>query len=178
MNKSKCIKAIVIFEVVAILLCACGTRHKKKLSSEALARKQVEISLQAIKDEDPKPIEKMFCKYVKENVLDLEEKIREMFDFIDGDIVSYGMVSGGISSYSNTEKEGRVEETVDAGIVDIKTSTGKTYALGQGFFTINKKHPDYVGMTNITVWDKDLETKDGYPDGAIYDLYAPGMFGE
>ena len=169
------------FQIVAILLSGCGTKkiNNNNMSNEELARRQVKISVQAIKNKDTKPIEKMFCKYVKENVPNLEKKINGLFDFIEGDIVSYGEAYIMCGSSSCTSEQGKVLEDISSGIDNIKTRSGQVYSICQSSYIVNKEHPEYEGVSELKVFNESMKkVKGDYQKKAIYCVYAQDMLKE
>lgn len=176
MKKIKRIKLLVVIEIIALLVCGCRIRYEPSEYGNP-AVEQGEIIIKAVIDKKTEPIKALFCPYIIENHPDLENEIRGMFEFMDGDIISYDEPFGDETGFKTDAKEGRIEEAISCEIKNVKTSTGRTYRIGCGAFTKFKKYPQYIGVTDITVFDEDLhDSEAGYPEEAIYRIYSSEMW--
>lgn len=175
-------KKIFVLSVNIVLMCMCACasdRQEEYITPRQLANQQSEMILQGIIDEDVEPIKGVFAPYAKEIYSDLDVQIEGMFAFIDGEIISYDEPDGGSWSRAMTEGEGTVKESIMGRVANVKTSTGKTYRIGHGGYSVYKKHPEYVGVTNITIFDEDMyDPETGYPEGAKYRVSFPETWQE
>ncbi|MCM1090665.1 MAG: DUF5104 domain-containing protein [Muribaculum sp.] len=139
---------------------------------------QSEAILQGVLDKDAKAIADLFCPYMKENYPNLEEEIGNWIEFIDGDILSYDAPEGRRGGGATTAVDGVVEQSISGKIENVKTSSGKTYRIGHGGYSVYKEHPDYVGVTSVTIFDEDLHDDENHcwPEGSKYVIYLPEMF--
>lgn len=100
-----------------------------------------------------------------------------MFDFIDGDIVSYDEPEDYHNGATTTPLDGYVKRSFGSDIKNIHTSTGKVYSLGHDVYMVFKDKPDYVGVYNITVFDEtQYDSEDNCPEETEYWIYLPEMF--
>lgn len=181
MQKSKFIFSIC-FIVVFITLTGCATPAPKTESTyinhARVARLRSEELLQGVLNKDAKAITDLFCPYVKENYPNLEEDIADWIELIDGDILSYDTPKGARGGGTATAEDGVVEQSINGGIENVKTSSGKTYRIGHGGYSVYKEHPDYVGVTNITIFVEDLYDAENYCylEGGRNTIYLPEMF--
>ncbi|MDE7253587.1 MAG: DUF5104 domain-containing protein [Acetatifactor sp.] len=172
----------ICFISVFITLTGCATPAPRTESTyinhARVARLQSEEILLGVLNKDAEAIADLFCPYVKENYPNLEEDIADWIEFIDGDILSYDAPEGARGGGTTTAEDGVVEQSINGGIDNIKTSSGKTYRIGHGGYSVYKEHPDYVGVTSVTIFAEDLHDDENHcwPEGSKYTIYIPEMF--
>lgn len=173
MNKDMIIKFFLVSALLVLFTCGC--RHKEYVDPTI---EQGKTMIKAVIDEDVESVKALFCPYIAENHLNLESEITGIFEFINGDIISYDNPTVGPGAGA-TDKKGRWEKkAVGASIDNIKTDSGGTYTIDYGVYEVNKEYPEYVGVTNITVYNERLKDADGgYPDEALYEIYMPVLPG-
>ena len=167
---------------VFITLTGCGISASGTgstyINHERVARLQSEEIIQGVLNKDAEAIADLFCPYVKENYPNLEEDIADGIEFIDGDILSYDAPEGDRGGGTRTAEDGVVEQSINGGIDNIKTSSGKTYRIGHGGYSVYKECPDYVGVTSVTIFVEDLYDAENYCylEGGKNVIYLPEMF--
>ena len=99
---------------------------------------------------------------------DLDSKIQMLFDYIDGEIVSYGELFGDTSGGEMRGEEGKVKEAVFCKIKDVKTDKGTTYTIVISAYTIYKDDEEYLGVDGLSIRNEDLFDKDSEnPDAEL-----------
>ena len=181
MQKNKIILGLSCISIFITLTgCASHAPSTKSpyIGPEQVARLQSEAILQGVLDKDAEAIANLFCPYMKENYPNLEEEIEDWIEFIDGDILSYDAPKGAKGGGTRTAVDGMVEEHINGKVCNIKTSSGKTYRIGHGGYNVYKEHPDYVGVTSVTIFDEDLHDDENHcwPEGSKYVIYLPEMY--
>lgn len=172
----------ICFISVFITLTGCAESAPKAESTyinhARVARLQSEEILQGVLNKDAEAIADLFCPYVKENYPNLEEDIADWIEFIDGDILSYDAPKGARGGGTTTAMDGVVKQNISGRIANVKTSSGKTYRIGHGGYSVYKEHPDYVGVTSVTIFAEDLHDDENHcwPEGSKYTIYLPEMF--
>ena len=176
MRNSRIHRVLILFGL-SLMLCGCASSSSTYVSPETVVRKQIEIILQAVIDRDEKAIEELFCPYVREHDEQLQEEIIGMFDFIDGDIVSYDEPEIYRNGGTMTPLDGYVERSFGFDVTNIYTSTGKVYSLGHDVYLVFKEKSDYVGVYDITVFDKTpYDSEDDCSEETEYWIFLPEMF--
>jgi hypothetical protein len=100
-------------------------------------------------EKDVDALEAMMCLNIKENTEDLQDKISEMMDAVDGEITDYTWKTMG--SYSETQKDRRQMLQV---VLDIYLTTDAgTYRLDIMWETANNFAIEEVGIRNIAITD-------------------------
>ncbi|MCM1090666.1 MAG: DUF5104 domain-containing protein [Butyrivibrio sp.] len=181
MQKNRIILGLSCISIFITLTgCASSAPSTKSpyIGPEQVARLQSEAILQGVLDKDAEAIANLFCPYMKENYPNLEEDIEIWIDFIDGDILSYDAPKGAMGSGTWTAEDGLVEGSINGRVENVKTSSGKTYRIGHGGYSVYKEHPDYVGVTSITIFVEDLYDYENhcYLEGGKCIIYLPEMY--
>lgn len=134
------------------------------MTTDKMGKQQSRIIIESTQKKDTEAIKELFCEQAKRN-LDLDSEIKKVFDFIDGNIISYGEPRGGYSGGRSTEQDGTVEERISGYIDDIKTDTGKTYSINFEGYYMNKYLPETIGVWSISVCDEDVfNYENAYPE--------------
>lgn len=137
-------------------LTACSFTRSN--SPGKIAREQLNTILNCIETNDIETIKSLFAPGLQEN-LELDEQIRSLLNFIDGEIVSYSEPFGGKGSGMVSDGETVYQELYGV-ISDIQTDTGKTYRLNHSAILKNKNYPDALGVYYIRIKDMDLVGQD------------------
>ena len=120
-----------------------------------MARELGENVLTAIQNEDVDALADLFCQYtVVEYGDNLKPEIQNFYDYIDGEIVSYGEINLFSGPAKSTEEDGAVIYSYGATIGDIITDNGNEYAIDCRGYTIYKDHPELVGFVRLYVVDR------------------------
>ena len=106
----------------------------------------------AIETRDVAALEEFMCLNIKHNVGNLPEKIGELIDSIDGNIIETTWKHSG-GGYSETRDNGKVIN--QSGVEILITTSAGTYVAGVWWETINTFQPEETGIRNITLLDPD-----------------------
>ena len=170
----KRIKLTSVLILILLTLCGCNS-DDYETPNEMIAR-YMQTIMDGVINQETESIEELFCSYVKDTHTDLESEIIGLFDFIEGDIISYDEPIGRRGGGRRTE-DGIIKESMGGLIENIKTSTGKTYSMGYGGYRIYKECPEYVGITDLTIRDEDAFIPgEGYSEEGVYEIYSPEMW--
>lgn len=64
-----------------------------------------------------------------------------------------------------------LEERFSGKVKNIKTDTNKTYEIIYGYYSVNTEHPEYVGISSLSIIDTDIYNEElGYPRHGRYDI--------
>lgn len=97
-------------------------------------------------------VKELFSEYAHEQY-DLDTQIADVFEFIDGEIVSVGKILAGCSGFETTMEYGSVINEIDGTIDEVVTDNGKSYSISfKGYYNY-KSHDEQVGVYSIHVVD-------------------------
>lgn len=106
--------------------------------------------MDVIMDKDIEGVKSLLCPYFIENHENLDDEIQGIFDFIEGDIVSYEKVwSGGNAGHKNNGKW--IEKYSLADIRGITATNGNTYKIYFEYYFVNEDEPEMLGISYINV---------------------------
>ena len=131
------------------------------------AERVVNIVINALKEKDADAIKNLFSEYARKEDSDIDKQIEDMFNFIDGNIVSTGEILAGYSGGSTSAERGDIKTLYSGSIYDVTTDKGKTYFITiYGIYNFNWNE-DKEGVYLINVLDdiaskKNLMDYDGY----------------
>lgn len=156
--------SLLFFVCFIVCLSSCSNRS-------ATVKKNAEQMMQCIIDRDAEKLLTFFSKDMRENESEKTlEEIEALFEFIDGDIVSYSYFSGG-----GSDSVSHGEVTFDFRTPKFQrteTTTGKIYTIELTYFHIWKEKPECEGLCKITAWPDEEGKKrdDGVTVGKNYKL--------
>ena len=157
---------LIIGLLCSFFISSCGA-NKQHTESEYTtpsqkAENDLEKILKSINENDTESIKVLLSKTVCDSI-DVDSEINQMFEFIDGDIVSYDSPFG--SATGSTEKK-------DAGakVQSFKTDKGTEYYIAIKEWYSYDEHPEQVGIYNITVKNTSLLSSEFESDNAVYRL--------
>lgn len=156
--------SLLVFICFIVCLSSCSNRS-------ATVKKNTEQMMQCIIDRDAEKLLTFFSKDMRENESEKTlEEIEALFEFIDGDIVSYSYFSGG-----GSDSVSHGEVTFDVRTPQFQrteTTTGKIYTIELAYFHIWKEKPECEGLCKITAWPDEEGKKrdDGVTVGKYYKL--------
>ena len=120
-----------------------------------MAKELGENVLTAIQNEDVDALADLFCQYtVDEYGDDLKPEIQNLYDYIDGKIVSHGKINPDTFLQETTEEDGAVIYCYSAIIGYIITDKENEYVIVCSGYTIYKDHPELVGFVELYVEDR------------------------
>lgn len=120
--------------------------------------------IDAIKLNDVQAIEDMFSESKKSNIQQLSDKIQNIYDLIDGEIISANFVLG-TRSESSKSGMGYVEKSTSWD-VEFKTTTGN-YLLIVQWVIADTLDPENVGLTCLKLLDLDVLPTEVYRQLAL-----------
>ena len=96
----------------------------------------------------------------------IDNKIDEVFDFIDGEIVTYKEVNGSCGGGKARDGEW-VEESFVGYIYGIKTDTGREYTISYGGCMVDKNDSDNIGISHFIIWEEGSESDESILVGTV-----------
>jgi hypothetical protein len=164
-------KKILLFPIMILLvfISACTETKGDHSTNESMtpsqkAENDLEIIIKSINEHDTDSIKALLNKTVCDSI-EVESEINQMFEFIDGDIVSYDNPFG--SATGSSEKK-------DAGakIQSLKTDKGTEYYIAIKEWYSYDENPEQIGIYNITVKNNSIISSESESDNAVYRLNA------
>ena len=131
--------------------------------------KQASVVMKAFQSNDEETLFMLFNEYIRKNYKEkLEDDINEVFDWVEGDILSFDKPSIYESS-RKTDENGILIRCQYVSIYNICTDEGKRYEIEFEFYDVNKKHQDGVGINRFSISDSDEYTEENdFPSDAVY----------
>ena len=105
----------------------------------------------------------MFCPIIKDNIPELDEQIETAMEFYNGEMISYGSITGG---EGETYDEGElVKKRISPRFHNVKTTTGDTYEILFFSWIANNSASNRMGISEIVI------TNDNGEECVIGDYY-------
>lgn len=148
----------IIICAVTIILSGCievsvSPNNTKKGSAEIKYEQLCEDFIESLKSKDIEKMNALFCDDIKKSH-DLSVEIPNMFNFINGYVVSY-------SDYTQSTREGDsyrqgtcIQHHVNVKFRQIKTDNNKTFQLSFYANLIDVDNPNKVGIEFIRIIDE------------------------
>lgn len=161
----KTLLLLLIIGLILILasgsLCGCSMRKSfLMMDDESIANKQFEKLIDAIQTQDINTLKSLFSKNALKEAENLDESIRHLFDYLQGELVSYNNWGGpGVKA----EMEyGDYQEVYDA-TYDFETAQDK-YRLWMEIITVDTTDADNVGIRSLYIirFEDDTRTDFAY----------------
>ena len=135
---------LVLFPNNPSLICIDQTLHNN--SNVAVSK-----IIAAFEEKNVEALEELMCYNIKQNTEDLPDKIKEMYSYVEGDIIEFIKEDFG-SSFSANHGDGK--QISQSGIaVTIKT-TENEYSVGAIWEAVNTFKPEETGIRSITLQEK------------------------
>lgn len=134
--------------ILLLLLIFCGRGFGK----DKKAYKTAEEVMGYLKSRDAEALKAMFCDELKAGD-DFDEKIDEVMNLLDGEIISYRNISG-------RGEQKAAGETIKPQLDDIETNTGKHYSLFMEVY-IKNEDPGKLGVYQFRFIELEDEDEDG-----------------
>ena len=148
----------MFFTLVLFQGCSSNSEY---ITPEQIARNQSEIIINCVKNKDINSLKEILCEKLKSED-NIDTQIQELFDFIDGNIISHDEPIGRVGGGETTPK-GTILQKTYGKIQNIVTDTEKHYSIQFSACVINKGNEDYIGVSSITILDKDkYDPETGY----------------
>lgn len=148
-----------------LVLTKCNCSNDGYIPPDEVARRQSETIINSVKAKDVKSIKEILCSNLQ-NRNGIEKEIKALCDFIDGNIISYEVSRGGVSSKKAGDYGPKIL-TLTGDIHDVKTDKGKTYLIAFSSYHINIENDDLIGVVSLGILEKSAyDSINGYPDNA------------
>ncbi len=149
MKKFKKIISVILSSAVAIIFSSCSFSFAEKEPEKSKA----EIVLGYIQKKNTDAIYDLLCEKLQ-NTPNIKEHIKETFDFIDGEIISYEINN---SSGNAKWEDEKTKIILYSCCNQIKTSSDKEYQLIISYYDENDFEPELVGVYRIAMVEKKEE---------------------
>ena len=139
-------KKIIVFLSTILLFNLVGCENSKLKIAQEVAQEIMEVFV-------AEDIEALYSllSHNAQNYPNIREQIREAFDFIDGEIISYELptdTGGG----GKDIKHGKVtHENITPWIENIETDSGKMYLIGFRYDLVFESDKNAEGLGNIMI---------------------------
>lgn len=120
--------------------------------------------IDAVKSENIDAFEEMFSDDKKENHESLSVELQNMFNQIEGEIISVDYVLG-THSESSTSGMGYVKKMCSWEF-EIETTTNR-YLLIAGWIIVDTLEPQNVGLSSLKLMDSEIVTSEGHKQLAL-----------
>ena len=152
---------LIIFMVfITLSTSSCGGSVDSlwiNANQSNLFTKDCEKIAEAFIAKDKDALLELFCENSKMNS-EIDSQIDEAFNYIDGNIVSYG--SCGSTGSSASSRDGKVERLASGIVInDIQTDTNEYYYIHATDALIYDENEDYVGITTLKIYHVKDDTK-------------------
>jgi hypothetical protein len=164
--KRKIILAILL--IGAIMLSSCtlpkgGTQmfHRYFDDDEKIANAQMDGILEAIQKHDAKTIKSFFSARSRKESKNLDRAIRELFDFYQGDFVSYDNWGGGFGGdvWENGQHQKELKSSYDV------ETTSQKYRFSIHLYVIDDFDPKNEGIWSLYIIKMEDDTDPSYAYG-------------
>lgn len=168
MLKKVCSYVFILF--ILMSFAGCSGSGEEYLTPDEIAMQQSNDIMAALANNDKAVFKEFLCSGLQEEHSNLDSEIDGLFNFIDGDIISYDVDFPAARGGYIDDLEGWVEEKITTRILDIKTSNGESYEIYYSFYTKYKEHPEKLGITffHIKKSDATYDTETGYSPDESY----------
>jgi len=176
--KRRFIFVLISISVITLLLTSCslGGSHMGRLfdTDGQTSQKRFEQVIEAVKKRDKKAFKELFCKQVSVDTKNIDENISSLFDFFQGDVVSYDKVAGPTSSEEwNVDGSGHSKKEILSSY-NVETSKQK-YRIAIQEFTVDTANPDNVGGIYSLCIIKAEDTDEQFAYWGGENLGTPGI---
>ncbi len=147
----------IVKKTFAIMLCSAiltvsGCTFLMHNEIEENAKGWMEI----IKDGDEEALFNIFCEDIRLNYEDeTKEAIKQMFEYLEGDIVSHEYYEGG---GERRKRDGKVcYYSCSPTFQNVQNEEGKKCTIRFTYHYIDDEHPETVGVTKLIIYNEDNE---------------------
>ena len=163
-------KVISLIVILIITILSGCTNSSDYVPPDQYGKNQNKTIMECIESRDIARLKSILSPYMQKQE-DIDEKIEKLFDFIDGNIISYDEPGGSVQSKESTP-QGITLEALSGCTRNIVTDAGKKYEVEFYSYYINKEHADYVGVSMIVIYDRDIYNEENnYPQEGVYGIY-------
>ena len=123
---------------------------------EQEANRVLNIIMKALKEKDAESIKNLFSDYECNENIDIDKQIDDALNFMDGDIISMGEISGSYGGGSTSAERGDIKSLYNGTVYDIVTDKGTSYTLiVHGIYNFNNNE-EKEGLYSVSILD-DIE---------------------
>ena len=166
-------KTLLLLPIIGLVLVltSCSLRRNFLMTDDrAIANKQFEDLIDAAKMQDADALKALFSQNVLNEVENIEESIQKLFDYFEGEMVSYNDWAGpGVTA--KNDADGYWKQYYST--YDLETTQDK-YRLAMEIITVDTADADNVGIRSLYIirFEDDTDQNCAYRgDGA----YTPGI---
>ena len=134
-----------------LLLSSCEIIDLSRGEPYKNPKEQAENILLFLEEGNVEAIREMFCERLK-NQENIDEKIQEAIDLLDGKIISHKLVGGGGRAHWGSDGNRVIE---NGGGHNIRTDTDKVYHLFIGIYKENDFDSDLIGIFEFAFSERD-----------------------
>jgi len=152
-----------ILILILIFMTSCSSTGSREFKTPDKQAKEIEVEIiNCIEQKDAETLKSLFCSYIINNHSDLDAKIKEVFEFFDGEIVSYdGLTSSACGS----------REHKDCGAsANVTTDKGTVYSIAFKAWLTNEDYSDKIGVNALVVKN---ESASGMSEVRISEVSIP-----
>ncbi len=132
---------------ILILLALCLTLSG--CSKGPTPRQVGKDILYCFDNDDAEGLKALFCEATLSRTANIDAQIENAFELYEGKSIDVGSIN---ASSSKSIREGRtVKETASPLIPVYETDAGKEYVISATMTRVNKNHPDFVGVSVISL---------------------------
>lgn len=156
MKKRNCLKIIlcVALSVSLCLFSSCKRKTDEHIAPDEQGYLWAKQVIECFKNKDSEALAQLFCTNAQ-NEFDLENEIQVLFDFVDGEIVSYDEPSGNAGG-GEIAPEGIVQKGVGGRIENIVTDKGTVYRISFKGYVIFEEDKGSIGICNLGIRNEAL----------------------
>ncbi len=193
----KIVKILTVSVIFLIGLSSCSwkleldsTNNEKSLSDinlrlnllnnatdEEIANEKISKIVEYINSEDEESLQSMFSKRALEEAEDFTEKAEQLFEFIDGDVISWEQPVNGAPGVSTFYNHGKTVKEVDS-FYNIETET-ESYFFLLNDFPVDEENSNNEGI-NMLLVVREENHDDIYEEGILYKdgkgINPPGIY--
>ncbi len=150
---NKVYKNIFIPCIILTILTIMFGCSNNRINAEHETKKMAEQIIECLNNNNSKELKSMFSKYSTDSY-DLDNQIKELFDFFDGEIVSYDDFDSGTGQ--ETISKGKTTLlTISPIIKNVVTDTGKVFEIRFFAYLACEDDENEVGISSIIISSSD-----------------------
>lgn len=148
---------IVILSVTVMLLTGCNLSGEEYKTPTKQAEELQNDIMECFINKDKETLKSYFCQYTLDNAIDIDKKINDAFNLIDGEIVSYD------EPYA-TETGNMDRKDYGATTENIITDKGTEYSISFKGWLTNDEEPDKIGILVLVIKNQTLLSQNVDPE--------------
>ena len=155
MKKKSLLLVLILMYVLSFSGCTLIT-FSNESSGEIEYVQKAEVVFDALKEKNTEKVISMFCQKSQDSH-DLKSEIEDVYDFLDGNLVSYENISGG-SGGETFESGIKVRANSCPEITGVITDTEHEYTIYVQIVSVYSDDSEWEGVTLITIFDENDDT--------------------